>query len=236
MKRKRIPQYVGPLTTFKKRSKVGSANKIPRTLRDFPKEMRVKLKYSYFQDFTVGSGLSPNYLAFRANSVYDPEAGIGGSVPAGFVQWSNFYTLYTVVGSTCKVRLLDQVIDGTTIGAFNSLFGIAIKDSPTPVPSPTQTSFLTDADSVYKAQSSYTPNERCSLSFNAAKYFGVKDILDNSELSGRTGNLAGANPSLQAFFLVWANQRVTGGASAQVCSIEIMLEYDVVFRQPADIA
>jgi len=221
---------------FARRSTVASANRIPRTMRDFPKEMRVKLKYSYCRDFTVGSGPNPNFVAFRANSVHDPEAAIGGGVPTGFAQWSNFYTQYTVVKSSCKMRMLDQNTDSTTTGTFNGLMGISVRDSASPVPVPSQEALITDSDSNYRANSSYTPDDRVSLYWNASKYFGIKDILDNTELSGLTGTLVGTSPSRQAYYLVWGNQRTTGGAPSQLCTLEVLLEYDVVFRQPADIA
>lgn len=239
MKRKRIPSNPTSMTAFRKRIKstrVLATNRIPRTMRDFPKEMRVKLKYSYSRDFTVGSGTAPNFVAFRANSIFDPEAGIGGGVPTGFSQWSNFYTAYTVVKSSCKMRMLDQNTDSTTTGTFNGLMGITIRDTSTPVPTPTQEALITDADSNYRANSSYTPDDRVNLYWNASKYFGIKDILDNSELSGLTGSLAGSNPARQAYYICWGNQRTTGGAPAQLCTMEVLLEYDVIFRQPADIA
>lgn len=220
----------------RRRSAVASANRIPRSIRDFPKEMRVKLKYSYSQDFTVGSGPNPNFVAFRANSVFDPEAALGGGTPTGYTQWSNFYSVYTVVKSSCKMRLLDQNTDSTTTGTFNGLMGISIRDASAPVPVPTQAGLITDADSNYRANSSYTPDDRVRLYWNSSKYFGIKDILDNSELSGLTGGLGiGANPSRQAYYLCWANQRTTGGAPAQLSTMEVLLEYDVIFRQPIDI-
>lgn len=238
MKRKRVPSNPSAMVSFKKRTKsakVDSVNRIPRTLREFPTEMRVKLKYSYCTDFTIASGPQPNYVAFRANSVFDPEAAIGGGTPTGFVQWSSFYSLYTVVGSSAKMRLIDRDTETTATGTYNGLMGIAVKDTSIPIAPWTQSQLITDSDSNYCASSSYTPNQRVIKNFNAGRYFGIKDILDDDALAGQTGSTLGSNPSQQAYFICWANLGTTGSSAAQVTQMEVLLEYDVIFRKPADL-
>jgi len=238
-KRKRVPEnpYGRSIKRKSMLSRDGalSVNRIPRTLREFPKEMRVRLKYSYAADFTVTSSATPNFVVFRANSVFDPEAAIGGGTPTGFAEWSNFYRVYTVVKSSCKMRLLDKDIGTSSTGPFSCLMGICMKDTSTPIPSWTQAALITDTDSTYMAASSYSPNNRVVKNFNSASYFGVKDVLDNNELSGNCGAITGGNPGKQSYFACWANQAITGSSASQICVMEVLVEYDVIFREPVDV-
>lgn len=242
MKRKRIPSnpYANKYSVSKKsRTSTLSANRIPRTLKEFPSQMRVKLKYVALFNAPVTSsapGAAPGYAAaFRCNSPYDPDAAVGGSAATGFSQWSQFYQRYTVVGSTITVRLMDQDTGTGTGGTCNGLFGVSLKDSAVPVVTPTQLNLITDTDSVHKGWDSYHANQTVSYHFNAAKYFGVNNLLDSSELSGGTGTTVGSNPAQQAFFYMWISQAPASGAASQAMLAEVYISYDVIFSLPADL-
>lgn len=216
-----------------------SVNRIPRTLREFPSQMRVKLRYCAMFNAPVVStaaGGAPGYTAsFRANSVFDPDAALGGSSATGFSQWSQFYQKYTVVGSKMSLRILDQDTGTSGTGTVNGLYGITLRDSAAPIAPPSQIALVTDADAVHSGWDSWHASATVSKAFNSAKYFGVENLLDNNELSGSTGTTLGANPGRECFYYMWISQAPGAGAATQPTLCEVFITYDVIFSVPADL-
>lgn len=214
---------------------VSAAGKITRSLKQFPREMRVKLKYASLTPASVPSGTTGFRQAYRCNSVYDPDPNIGGISAYGFAQWSQFYQRYTVVASSATIRVLDKDTGTGVTGTVTGLYGISLRDSQTPSPSPTYENLICDVDSVHKGYDTYHANQTLTKKFDAAKYFGCKNIMDNVEYSGGTGTTLGSNPAVQSFFYCWMMQAPDAPATAQSFMIEVVITYDVVFSQPADL-
>jgi len=198
--------------------------------------MRVKLKYHSFFQITVPAGLNAAFQVFRCNSIYDPDAAVGGAQPRGSSQWAAFYEKYTVVSSKCSMRLLDEDTGTSTAGTVTGLYGIRIGDTSTPGDL-TVRSMVEDVDSSYKAFDSFHANQQVTRTFNTAKHFGVENLLDNAQLSGKTGaTLVGSDPLDQAYFLCWAVQAPPTGAVAQAMKCEVLITYDVILSDPKDLA
>lgn len=213
---------------------VASANRIPRSMKSFPKTMRVKLKYQVAFAGSIPAGNTPAQYFWRANSVFDPDAAIGGGQPTGFTQWSNFYEKYTVVKSTCQLRLLDKDTGTSTTGTVTGLWGVALRDSTGALTSLRQVT--EDDNSVYSGYDSWHAAAKLKMGFDAAKHFGVKNLLDNNQLQGLTGATLGSNPTEQAYFVTWAVQSPDAGATAQPFLWDVLLTYDVIFTDPRDLA
>nr|WPR18636.1 MAG: capsid protein [Crogonang virus 112] len=233
-KRKRIPSNPNPNPWSRKKSRVtASANVIPRSLKAFPKSMRVKLKYNSIFDGSIVSGSTPTQYNWRANSVFDPDAAVGGGQPRGFSQWSNFYEKYHVVKSSCRLRLLDKDTGTSGTGTVTGLYGIALRDGS----AATTVRELTEDDgSKYSGYDSWHAASSITLYFDAAKHWGSANILDNDHLGGTTGTTLGSNPIDQAYFMTWASQAPSSGAAAQPFLWDVMLEYDVIFTDPKDLS
>lgn len=216
-----------------------SANRIPKTLREFPNQMRVKLRYCAVFNAPVAAtaaGAAPGYAAsFRANSVFDPDAAIGGSSATGFSQWSQFYQKYTVVGSKMSLRVLDQDTGTATTGTLNGLYGITLRDSAAPISPPTVIALVTDSDAVHSGYDSWHAAAAISKSVTVSKYFGVENILDNNELSGSTGTTLGSNPGREIFYYMWLSQAPGTGSATQAMLCQVFITYDVIFSTPADL-
>jgi len=227
LRKKKRARTKGPVVT--------SANLITRTLKQFPAEMRVKLRYASLTPASIPSGTTGFRQAYRCNSVYDPDPNIGGISAYGFAQWSNFYQRYTVVASSCTIRLLDKDTGTSVTGTVTGLCGISLRDSQTPVPAPTYENLICDVDSVHMAYDTYHANQTISKKFDSAKYFGCKNVMDNIEYSGATGTTLGSNPAIQTYYYCWAMQSPDAGATAQNFLMEVIINYDVVFSQPADL-
>lgn len=210
-----------------------SVNRIPRTSFGFPKTQRVKLRWSYFAPLTINAG-TPAAVNIRANGPSDPNADIGGNQPRAFVEWSNFYNKYTCVSSRIHMRLLDRDTGTGVTGTVTGLFGIALRDT-TNVVTAVET-YIEDDKAKYKGFDSWHANAQVSNYVDVAKHFTVKDILDDDSLQGTTGTLSSVPPTQQAYWKCWATQSPASGASAQIFVAEIMVEYDVVFTDPKDLA
>lgn len=210
-----------------------SVNRIPRTLLGFPKTQRCRLRWSYLSDFNITSGGQPTVVNIRANGASDPNADIGGNQPRGFTEWSAFYNKYTVLASTCHMRLLDKDTGTSTTGTVTGLYGVALRDTTALLPSATAP--IEDDNSKYGAFDSWHPNHMITNSVNVAKYFTVKDILDDDTLSGVTGLLLSTVPAKQLYWKCWATQSPASGAVTQPFQVEILVTYDVVFTDPRDL-
>lgn len=210
-----------------------SVNRIPRAVKSFPTSMRVKMKFSSVFDSSITAG-SPTQWFWRANSPFDPDAAIGGSQPRSFTQWSQFYEKYHVVKSTCRLRLMDKDTGTSTTGTVTGLYGIALKDTAGAVVAVKD--FTEDDNCKYSGYDSYHAGNSMFMSFDNAKHFGVKNLLDNARLGGTTGTTLGTSPADQAYFCTWAMQAPSTGAAAQPFMWDVMVTYDVIFTDPRDLA
>jgi len=207
---------------------------IARSVSQFPKSMRVKLKYQVSFNGSIPGGVAPQQYFWRANSVFDPDAALGGGQPTGFTQWSNFYEKYTVVKSNCRLRLLDKDTGTTTTGTVTGLYGVALRDQTTPLTSIRQVT--EDSQSTYSGYDSYHAAASLTQYFDASKHFGVNNILDNNQLQGTTGATLGSNPIENAYFVTWAVQSPDSSATAQAFLWDVLITYDVIFTDPRDLA
>ena len=66
------------------------------------------VKLPYFENFSLSNAANPNSQAnWNLNSIWDPNAALGGHQAAGCNQWGQFYNRYRVIG--VKVRLTYHV-------------------------------------------------------------------------------------------------------------------------------
>lgn len=74
----------------------GRSNRVPRTtIREIvPDSVMVQLPYTDSYQRTPGT--PTDVLAFRLNSLYDPDVTFTGHQPYGFDQWATFYQKYRV--------------------------------------------------------------------------------------------------------------------------------------------
>jgi len=132
------------------------------------------------------------------------------------------------------MRLLDRDTGASVTGTVTGLFGIALRDT-TNVVTAVET-YIEDDKAKYKGFDSWHGNAQVTNYVDIAKHFTVKDILDDDSLQGTTGTLSSVPPTQQAYWKCWATQAPASGASAQVFVVEILVEYDVVFTDPKDLA
>lgn len=176
----------------------------------------VKLKYGELTSMSTTAGLAET-LVFSANNCNDPRTAAGGHQPMGFDEWMQFYNHYTVLGSRVRVTYMPS---GSGVNNA-ALVSIKVQDDYTVVGT-INDSILEQTGVVWKAMGGDTSNGSQTLTkyFSAKKFFGVSDVMDNHELSGRLG----ADPSEQAYYHV----TVSGvNGSAVTVNFAIQIEYIV---------
>jgi len=72
-----------------------------------PPLAKTQLIYSTGGTYRVSNcpGAATTTWSFCGNSLYDPDAQVGGQQPSGFDQWSTLYRHYRVIGAKCTVTI-----------------------------------------------------------------------------------------------------------------------------------
>lgn len=189
-----------------------------------PKSKKVRLRYP----FTVS--VNPNATVashlFRANDLRDPDYTGTGDQPNGFDQWMAFYNHFTVIGSQMVAAFIQP-----SSTAIPNIVGIKLQDSPT-----AETDLMNivgdprchwDVSNTVSNSSSVV---KMSCNYSAAKFHGVKDVIDNDELQGDTS----ASPTEAAYFAVWAGPPDQASDSATVY-VTGFIDYIAILQEPKDL-
>lgn len=187
----------------------------------FPARKQVKLFYNESVAITTGAlGVAGVYV-FSANGVYDPNISGTGHQPIGFDQMMLFYNHYTVLRS----RIILTV--RATTANYGGWASVAVKGTSTTVTAATQ---VVEDGFVVFAPLGIPTSSLCVRKFemvhDVGKFQGMKVTIDNPDLSGD----AASNPSEQTYFHVsyWNDLDNTN----IVAGVNVLIEYDVVFREP----
>lgn len=114
MRFKKKGRHYGPIIRM---SRPRAFNRIGRyeskKATGMPKKVNVKLRYTYaYKPTNITTTLDTNVI--RGNSIFDPEAAIGGGQPLAADQFSAFYNRYRVNGSSVKLHC---VSNDSTVGS-----------------------------------------------------------------------------------------------------------------------
>lgn len=188
-----------------------------------PNSKLVSMRYVDQFSIDPSTGLSNNYY-FRANSIYDPNYTGTGSQPSGHDEWSAFYKRYTVLGSKIKV---------TAWSSSSSLAAIVAISKRTDGEAVGNTSFkniLEQRGTHYKPLAPLGSDPTTASvfhTFSAKRFFGMKDLADNSECSAAFG----ADPAQECYYqvnLCPVNDSDDLPATYFTCTID----YIVLLRDP----
>lgn len=185
-----------------------------------PGKKTIKMRYCDTRSVSAGFGGVPVHFTYRANSIFDPDYGVGGHQPLGHDEWAKFYNKYVVTRAKITVTLLpDNQAAGT-----RGIWGIQLG---------TNNSVGAD-DIVLREQSqgvyrNYAPasdnsswkDRSLTMTVDPSKYFNIKNIRDDS-LSRAS---FGANPTRDVFFLVFGSN--TQGAAQTDFLFDVTIDYEV---------
>lgn len=163
---------------------------------------------------------------FRANSVYDPDYTGTGHQPLSHDQWGQLYHKFTVMGS--KVRVFFQnsgdVLIAGDVRKNNMLCGINLTSTYPVYTTVNQAVEQPDSRYALLGAGNAANGVIVKHSFNAKRFFGIKDPQDGIQYS-EIDQAAAATQA--AFFHVWFGptdlaQDPSGG------QFVIVIEYDVL--------
>lgn len=99
------------------KSKFGIPRYLAGTKTGFPKQLKIKHRYVESFVLSTSAGLLGTYQ-FSCNGLYDPNITGTGHQPMYFDQLAAIYNHYTVLKSTCKVRVTNGVSSVQLIGCY----------------------------------------------------------------------------------------------------------------------
>lgn len=190
-----------------------------------PKVHIAKLKYVDQYTITPTIGGIPARQVFRCNSLNDPDLSGLGHQPMGYDQLMALYSRSRVVGA--KINCTFVSADSTS---NNSSAIVGIVQTSTSGNFATVTEWLEQKRCVYKAVQLGENPTPISLTYSLKKSQGIKNVMDNYEVSA----VNGANPTIEDFFQVF----VTGVSVVQIPSpvrVTVHVEYVAVFSDPVDL-
>jgi len=194
-------------------------------LSTMPRTHLAKLKY--FDQITIDAppGGIPGRYVFRCNSAYDPDYSGLGHQPMGFDQYMNMYSRYRVIGSKISCTF---VANDTTSAASSALCGILKTTIPTAVLN--SAGLIENDKCVYRTIQLGETSKPISLKYSTKKAQGLKNIMDNFEISGTVNS----SPIIEDYFHVWVAP-VNANQDPQTVSCQIHLEYLVIFSDPVQL-
>lgn len=217
------------LRKYRRRRRTTRRRRTRRKLRihkAIPTKQYVKFRYGAIETIgsAAGAGLNALY-SFRANSINDPDFTGTGHRPYGYDLYNGMYNFYTVISSKIRVQFASRNTGTTASG----LCGIAIENDSV---------FSTDAQLALEAQHSRHKlfdtlgsgrMPMVTRSYNAKRYWGVKDIADNPEM----GALMAADPVNPVFYHVWIAPTNTADTVLQTDMI-VTIEYTCLLTSPEE--
>lgn len=182
----------------------------------------VELKYVENIIFPGGAGSATQFHAFRANSIYDPDAGVGGHQPMYMDQLALFYTTYSVLSSTFTCKL--------TNSSFQPWVAMIRVQDNTAAPIPPISTYL-EQPNIY----SRTVNQGQSVTMS--RRWTCKGLArsDNTGLLG--GTITGTNPDIvQYFTIACCYQDPASNFATGNPQVEVTLRYRVMLTDRIDLA
>lgn len=200
-----------------------SYNLVPRT-------KLLRLKYVETTNFNPGVGTLGSHI-FRANSCYDPFQSATGHQPLGWDQVTPLYNHYVVVGSKVKCTFMPAT---TTSGVSSDPLycGIFLSDDLTFSTDPNV--LIEQGKTNYRLMNTNQTSPGKAIvrqTFSAKRFFNVTNVKDNIT---RIGAGVGANPSEEAYYVIWAAAPLSG--DPPLINVTVELEYLVLMGEPKELA
>jgi len=147
-----------------------------------------RLKYA---TLIQSSGSPFSEYVFTGNGLYDPDVTSTGSQPAGYDEWSLFYSRYRGLGCSISVKFINN---SATIGTYVSILATPVSTGVTTV-----TDAICQPYCVWGRVGAETGNNVLSLRMNmsSGKIFG-----QNIEYDDLFAAATSANPSRLWYFII----------------------------------
>lgn len=193
----------------------------------FPRSIRTKLRYISSSQVDESSGALGSWV-FSANGLYDPDVTGIGHQPLGYDVFAQVYSRYLVLSSRIKVYV---TCPSASANAAPSVIGVLLS----------QASSLTYTNADLLMEQGLSTYELMPMNgsvyrkivldgrlFSARTMF---DCVDPSDLKDAIGAATNANPTLQAYHIVWFGQ-TPSGSDVVPLNLTVRLTYVVEFSTP----
>lgn len=232
----KVRKYKKPrVLTYNRKQVPPKYTRAPRMLRNapigkslgFPMQNVVQMRYCTYVNLFDSVGGILDLHAFRANGIYDPDVTGTGHQPLGRDEWlGSFYNHYKVISSKIKVEAMNTTV--LAGGAYTpTVIGLYLSDDLT-VPSAWTTLKESGRGSVRIQNPANTETTRLGAKFNQ-KFFKGQGV-NQSQL----GAAAGADPTEQAYFILWA-QSADQLSTFSDRTFMVTIDYMVQLSEPKDL-
>lgn len=176
-----------------------------------PDRLIVKLPYAQQKSFVGGvPGVTVDHQ-FRLNSIYDPDAEVGGHQPLGHDQWNAFYNRYRVIGAHVVARFTNRTENSAMVALIAS-------NNITPL---TDDSTLEQSRCYWNAVGGFQANATRTIT----KYFRLNNIVGRTRQQYMSDNDYAApmnqNPSELINLHVVVRPDYTDAQVNCICNIKI---------------
>lgn len=194
-----------------------------------PSQRFVSLRYVDFLSFPADSTGVPTYLTYRANSIFDPFAGVGGHQPLYHDQWAVFWKYYTVIGSRISIQLQASANQATM-----GLLGVILSNDAT-------LAGLSPETLIEQGRNKwvwYQPNTNgfkprtLRQGYSAKKFWNVANVKDNQ---ATLGAFFGQDPVTLANWHIW-NCANPQGATASGVDLVVTIDYRCILSEAQVVA
>lgn len=214
-------KYKKKKRTYKKKKYGKRKATIGRSL-GFPRERTVTLRYVDAFDLTPGPAAVQYH--FRANSLFDPNYTSTGHQPFCFDQWTVYYNHYQVQSARMKVT-----------AQLNGAMGYPVSIG----------SYLADDATTSYDWSTFRESGRGTFrqlpvvvsdrTFTLSQSFNLKKFFNRTADPGATSASVSANPTEDAFFVVWAMVMNTINTASSAITFTVQIDYTARFFEPKDL-
>ena len=206
------------------------AGRIAQSLNPLPFSRTVRLRYNEYVTFNPAGSIAT--YQFSANSLYDPNATLGGHQPFMYDKMAENYNHYLVLGSKITVTFWTE----DAAGIYGAIAGIKLADDLSIAPTGGVQTVIEHGPkySTWKflrtnAHDNHNP-VTLSKTFSAKKFFGLKDVKDNR---GEMGAAINANPTESAYFILFASHP-DQATDLPVIHANVTIDYIANFSEPKD--
>lgn len=198
---------------------VGTGVVIVRDLPAFGLRTTRRMNY-HTRVALTGTASAVNAYIFSANGIYDPDITAAGAQPIFFDAMMTLYNHYTVRRSRIKCTIQNTTTVPTHV-AVNVVGDTTITTD--------SSKLIANGNIIYAVIEPKDTAESVAVlrhACDSARFQGIDDVLDDPNMRGD----AASNPTEQAYFHVscWIPQN----ASVPAISMEVEVDYDVVFHEP----
>lgn len=185
-------------------------------------------KHRYVEEITMNASISSyDVYKFRANGMYDPDSTGTGHQPYGFDTLASLYDHFTVVGSKITVKPIITSTSNLTPGYLTVLVSDSGGRAAAAFTSGGVPFVIESLGSKIPMLTGRADLNASSTSrmFSAKKFFGVKDIVGESQYRGSSS----ADPTEQAYYEI--TQMAAGGNDPASQVYLVQIDYIAVWTE-----